>query len=99
MCPPEHGWLAECPFAKSKVYFVLLPCVAFCDSCVIRCWLSNAASHGAWRGSRPRPQFDDCCRHERICLVLRSYSLGRVLHTSLSRVRHAHGGGFAGSEV
>ena len=24
---------------------------------------------------------------------------GRVLHTSLSRVRHAHGGGFAGSEV
>ena len=25
--------------------------------------------------------------------------IGRVLHTSLSRVRHAHGGGFAGSEV
>jgi hypothetical protein len=24
---------------------------------------------------------------------------GRVLHTSVSRVRHAHGGGFAGSEV
>jgi hypothetical protein len=24
---------------------------------------------------------------------------GRVLHTSLSRVRHAHGGGSAGSEV
>jgi hypothetical protein len=25
--------------------------------------------------------------------------IGRVLHTSLSRARHAHGGGFAGSEV
>jgi hypothetical protein len=27
-------------------------------------WLSSAVSHGAWLGWRPRPQFDDCSRHE-----------------------------------
>ena len=38
---------------------------------------------------------------ERIAGYLRDQPvrIGRVLHTSLSRVRHAHGGGFAGSEV
>ena len=48
-CRRNTGW-AVCPFAQSKVYFVLLSCVACCVSCVRRYRLSSGVSHGAWRG-------------------------------------------------
>ena len=37
------------------MYIVLLSCVAFCVSCVGRCWLSRAAGLGAWRGEGSIP--------------------------------------------
>jgi hypothetical protein len=43
------GW-ADFPFAYSKVYFVLLSCVACCVIFLSRCWLSSAVSLEKWRG-------------------------------------------------
>jgi hypothetical protein len=75
------GWV-ECSFEKKRsAFFFKLPCVTCCVSCINRCWLSSSVNHGAWRGLRPRPQFDDCCRRERrFKLLILFFLLCCVVH-------------------